>query len=712
MKHQIGAVGNSSISHFQVAHRVARSTARKRKWTSAATSFVLLLLSANGFAQLSVITNRGYWGKMEIQPIINPYATNGIADAAYRYDWGPSVMYEADRQSAYKYRMWWTRRGVWSGGEGDTIWYAESKDALSWQGATQVLTAAQTNNNHEWNGVGGPSVVKVGGVFNMFYEAPCLPTSGVYIDRASSIFLATSTDGVHWAKTYDSSGHVTPILNGMNWVSNTPAHSNLVHWFVQPSVFYYSNNYHLYYIDWLTTATTNTNGTLNVSDTIRYMTSSNATNWNPFCDPSNRSVVFFPGNNLRVKYVPALNKGVAVYGANNVLTHPTNSGWATEETNWYASSPGSNWWSSNWSFDIHLVLATNGANYWPHEGNIITMASNQTSVTYDLWVVRSNRCRSYPDILADTNGWVFWATGGVYGAVGWCATNGPVLDSTCGAMVVYYEDGPMIPSPTNDPRDTATSWDLNASVVTLATSAFPRIIFPPISPWLRAVGTSQLYIASGDYDGDGIDDPGIYVRSNAEWFVMGSCKGWQHWFFGLPNDDIPAPGDYDGDGTNDMAVFRKSTATWYILGTKSNIPSVQFGATNDVPIPADFNGDGVTERVLFRPSTSQWIIYGNPTPIVFGAPTDIPVPADYDGDGQADYAVWRPSEAKWYIFGSRDGPMEFAFGSSSGIDKPAPGDFDGDGKADGTVFRTDANNRRWIIDGIAYTNVDFPWSWR
>lgn len=91
--------------------------------------------------------------------------------------YAPDVLLEGKR-----YRMWY-------GGQGrdghDRIHYAESEDGIAWVRKGVVLEDRQANH------VNDPSVVKVGGVYYMYYTR----TAKDVVDR---IDVAVSADGVSW----------------------------------------------------------------------------------------------------------------------------------------------------------------------------------------------------------------------------------------------------------------------------------------------------------------------------------------------------------------------------------------------------------------------------------------------------------------------------------------------------------------------------------
>ncbi|QDV39602.1 Ig-like domain-containing protein [Tautonia plasticadhaerens] len=236
---------------------------------------------------------------------------------------------------------------------------------------------------------------------------------------------------------------------------------------------------------------------------------------------------------------------------------------------------------------------------------------------------------------------------------------------------------------------------------------------------------------SGDFDGDGITDLGVFRPSSdrmpgaSEWIILRSQAGPQSVLFGGSGLDVPAVGDFDGDGRDDIAVFRPvsdllpGAAEWFILPSNSGQAfRVAFGAAGglDLPAVADYDGDGRADIAAFRPSSdlvpgaAQWFVLpSGPNdlsfsqkldayPVLFGeAGVDQPVPQDYDGDGHADIATYRPTTSEWFILRSglpfEQAGLRVEFGAPGDI--PAPADYDGDAVADLAAFRPSSG--RWTV---------------
>ncbi len=174
--------------------------------------------------------------------------------------------------------------------------------------------------------------------------------------------------------------------------------------------------------------------------------------------------------------------------------------------------------------------------------------------------------------------------------------------------------------------------------------------------------------------------------------------------YGNPGD-IPLVGDWNGDGLDEIGVYRPSTAQWFLRGRDGQTHSLAFGTVGDIPLVGKWNrlsnltvnnkpylSDGVG---VFRPSTNTF--YFRQTLSTGGAdyslsvvgdfavqPSDVPMVGDWDGDGIETIGFYRPTNQRWSLShtkpalgGSATFPTTISFGEAGGL--PFTGDWLGRG---------------------------------
>lgn len=188
----------------------------------------------------------------------------------------------------------------------------------------------------------------------------------------------------------------------------------------------------------------------------------------------------------------------------------------------------------------------------------------------------------------------------------------------------------------------------------------------------RAPTPPPYVIDSGDYDGDGTSEIGVFRGSAGLWSIRDLTRV----YFG-GSADCPVPADYTGDGTASFAVCRPTEGLWSVRG----VTRLYFGANGDCFVPGDYRGDGTSVPAVFRPSSGLWSVR-NVTRIYFGGAADTAVPGCYRGAEQGKVpAVYRPAQGMWSVCGL----TRFYFGSSS--DTPVAGDYGGAAGWEAAVFR-------------------------
>ena len=200
---------------------------------------------------------------------------------------------------------------------------------------------------------------------------------------------------------------------------------------------------------------------------------------------------------------------------------------------------------------------------------------------------------------------------------------------------------------------------------------------------------------SGDFDGDGVTTLGSFT--NGTWkirntfvtpVVFGQPVGIRTITFGS-SGDLPVVGDWNGDGIETPGVFRPSTGQFTLTNSTVDNPSfvfgikVNFGLAGDLPIAGDWDGDGKDTIAVFRPSTGETFftnqIVQNP-PIDFvafiGLNGDLPIGGDWNGDGKDSLGIYRPSTTEYFLSDDNINlrPV-FLFGQIG--DQPIAGDWDG-----------------------------------
>jgi hypothetical protein len=114
---------------------------------------------------------------------------------------------------------------------------------------------------------------------------------------------------------------------------------------------------------------------------------------------------------------------------------------------------------------------------------------------------------------------------------------------------------------------------------------------------------------SGDWNGDGVDDFGVYRPSTSQ-FILDS-DGNRAWTtgvdavvnYGIAPDDGPIIGDWNGDGIDDIGVYRASTRQFIldVDGSLSWSPGVdvvaKYGFVGDLPISGKWAAAGCQHAV-------------------------------------------------------------------------------------------------------------------
>jgi len=169
----------------------------------------------------------------------------------------------------------------------------------------------------------------------------------------------------------------------------------------------------------------------------------------------------------------------------------------------------------------------------------------------------------------------------------------------------------------------------------------------------------------GDWDGDGIDTPGVYRPSNGSVHLTdqippdgGAGLPELTFYFGTPGDEVFV-GDWDGNGTDTLGLSRLGRIFLTNLNATSFGSDISwFGKPNDITVGGDPDGDGIDGLFLDRPESSTvWFTDSLPDEglaatngsFYFGQSLDRLVIGDWDGDGVDSPGVFRPLSSMVFL---------------------------------------------------------------
>jgi VCBS repeat-containing protein len=187
----------------------------------------------------------------------------------------------------------------------------------------------------------------------------------------------------------------------------------------------------------------------------------------------------------------------------------------------------------------------------------------------------------------------------------------------------------------------------------------------------------------GDWDGDGVETPGLYRQSDGFAYIKNANTQGNAditFFFGNPGD-VPIAGDFNGDGFDTVSIYRPANQTFFIInelgedggGLGEADFSYVFGNPGDKPFVGDFDGDGVETVGLHRESTGL-VYYRNEhsqgnadNEFLFGNPGDRLIAGDWTEDGVFTPALFRPvSTTMFFKYTNSQGNADNEF-----VPKPA-----------------------------------------
>ncbi len=170
----------------------------------------------------------------------------------------------------------------------------------------------------------------------------------------------------------------------------------------------------------------------------------------------------------------------------------------------------------------------------------------------------------------------------------------------------------------------------------------------------------------GDWDGDGIATPGLYVPSAGIWLLKNSA--------GPGNADavfqygpgglgwLPVVGDWDGDGIDTPGLYAPDSGFWFLKnshgpGNADEMFSYGPGGLSWLPLVGDWDGDGVDTPGLYVPDSGSWFLKNSLGPgaadAIFGYGPGglgwLAFSGDWDGDGTDTIGLYNPNSGYWFL---------------------------------------------------------------
>ena len=193
---------------------------------------------------------------------------------------------------------------------------------------------------------------------------------------------------------------------------------------------------------------------------------------------------------------------------------------------------------------------------------------------------------------------------------------------------------------------------------------------------------------SGDWDGTGVPRIGTYrdgvwkldMNGNSAWDGPPTDAYYPDFGKGLTGA-VPVTGDWDGDGVTEIGLFSSATGSWYLdrsgNGSWDGKPADAYypdfgkGLAGAVPVTGDWDGNGVTEIGLYSSAAGSWYLDRSGNGSWDGKPADIyypdfgkglagaePVAGDWDGDGVTEIGLFSSTAGSWYLDRSGNGSWD------------------------------------------------------
>lgn len=192
-------------------------------------------------------------------------------------------------------------------------------------------------------------------------------------------------------------------------------------------------------------------------------------------------------------------------------------------------------------------------------------------------------------------------------------------------------------------------------------------------------GTGDIPLV-GDWDGDGVDTPGLY-RPAAGRLVIRNGPEPISFIYPISGGGLPVVADTDGDGRDTVSLARGGRL-FIIDGLGRGPASLEGPDPLPITLPAgtqalvggDFDGDGVDEVAAVHDGTVEML--GGTRRVTLGyIGTTLPVAGDWDGDGVHTVGGYDPWRAQFRLYGAGGGSGQAAVAYGSTGMLPVAGEF-------------------------------------
>jgi len=160
---------------------------------------------------------------------------------------------------------------------------------------------------------------------------------------------------------------------------------------------------------------------------------------------------------------------------------------------------------------------------------------------------------------------------------------------------------------------------------------------------------------AGDWDGDGVDTPGVYRPEQGRLLVRNGPEPISY-VYPMPTGGLPVVGDTNGDGRDTVSLGRFGRlyvmdglgAGPEALGGRDPLPTDLPRGTEQL-VAGDFDGDGVDEIAAVHRGTVEVVGAGR-SAVLGDVGSDLAMAGDWNGDGLDTLATYDPWQSRFVLF--------------------------------------------------------------